>query len=62
MILGFYTKKPGSSSSVFVNGSEKPNIHSQKSILRLNEGKRQLKNIDILLEACAIVFLWKSPE
>ena len=37
VILEFYTKQPGSSPSILVNGSEKPSIHSQKSVLRLNE-------------------------
>ena len=36
--LEFYTKQPGSSPSILVNRSKKPNIHSQKSVLRLNEG------------------------
>ena len=28
--------EPGSSPSILVNGSDKPNIHSQESMLRLN--------------------------
>ena len=49
--LEIYTKQPGSSPSILVNGSEKPNIHSQKSVLRLSEAAVEEYWRDILLEA-----------
>ena len=56
IILEFCTKKPCSTPSILVNGSEKPNIHSlKKPVLCLIETAEKFnKNTDIKFEAWVV--------